>query len=171
MSMVFPFIIWFLVLISIAYFSFLYFFHLKIDLLWKKIYYLFQKRIQLISSLYEVSKHDIIKSDEIFTEIIELSLQNFWKYSENKNFIKHMYLQQKIHKELDFIFRVSMKHPKLIKNYKFYYIKEEIFSTTWKISENIELYKNMSQKFNFFQKCKFLTLIWIIIPIQKKEEI
>jgi hypothetical protein len=64
-----------------------------------------------------------------------------------------------------------MKHPKLIKNYKFYYIKEEIFKTTIEISDYLEIYKKMVKKFNIFRSFKFLTLIGIFIPIQKKEEI
>lgn len=164
-------LLWVFATISIIYCLFLFIFEIQLQKLWQKIYYLFQKRIQLIPSLYEVSKNDIIKSEEIFSHIFELNIENFWNSDTHKIFVKNLNTQQKIHKEFDFIFRVCMKHPKLIKNYKFYYIKEEIFKTTIEISDYLEIYKKMVKKFNIFRSFKFLTLIWIFIPIQKKEEI
>lgn len=164
-------ILWVFCLLCIGYFIFLYLFHIKLWKLWRNIDILFHKKSQVIPALYEVSKNDIIKPDEIFKGIFTLRLEIFSK----NNFLDHFYdtilLQQKIHKELDFIFRVASKHPKLIKNHKFYYLKEVIFWLSTELWENISLYKKMSKKYNQLRILKYFTIIWIFMPIQKKEEI
>lgn len=157
--------------IGICYFLFLFLFNLKLLKLGKKIDILFHKKSQIIPALFEVSKEYIVKPEEIFSQILHLRLEIFSNHWLNKNFYDTIGLQQKIHKELDFIFRVCSKHPKLIKNYKFYYIKEVIFSLSEELWENIKLYKFMSKKYNQLRFFKIFTIIWIFIPVQKKEEI
>ncbi len=158
-------------IIGICYFLFLFLFNLKLLKLGKKIDVLFHKKSQIIPALFEVSKEHIVKPEEIFSQILHLRLEIFSNRWLNKNFYDTIGLQQKIHKELDFIFRVCSKHPKLIKNYKFYYIKEVIFSLSEELWENIKLYKFMAKKYNQIRSIKYFTIIWIFIPIQKKEEI
>lgn len=164
-------ILWLLSLVWLLYFLFLYLFHLKLKKLWDKIDVLFHKKSQIIPALYEISRNYIIKPDEIFSEILALRLEIFTKRKFLQHFYETISIQQKIHKELDFIFRVASKHPKLIKDYKFYYLKETIFQLSEELWDNIQLYKNMSKKFNKLRLLKYFTLIGIFIPVQKKEEI
>ncbi len=163
-------ILWIFAIVGIWYFLFLYLFHLKLIKLGKNIDILFHKKSQIIPALYEISQHYIVKPEEIFSEILRLRLTLFNQRKFLDNFYDTIDLQQKIHKELDFIFRVSSKHPKLIKNYKFYYIKEVIFSLSQDLWENVKLYKFMSKKYNQLRFFKIFTIVWIFIPIQKKEE-
>lgn len=163
-------ILWVFSIIGICYFLFLYLFHLKLIQLGKNIDVQFHKKSQIIPALYEISQHHIVKPDEIFSEILRLRLTLFSQKKFLENFYDTIELQQKIHKELDFIFRVCSKHPKLMKDYKFYYIKEVIFSLSKELWENVKLYKHMAKKYNQFRFFKIFTIIWILIPIQKKEE-
>ncbi len=163
-------ILWVFSIIGICYFLFLYLLHLKLTKLGNKIDVLFHKKSQVIPALYEISQHYIVKPEEIYSEILRLRLELFNKRTFLWNFYDTIWLQQKIHKELDFIFRISSKHPKLIKNYKFYYIKEVIFSLSEELWANVKLYKFMAKKYNQLRFFKIFTIIWIFIPIQKKEE-
>lgn len=164
-------ILWVLSIIFIIYFLFLYLFHVKLIQLWDKIDVLFHKKSQIIPALYEITQPYIIKPEEIFAEILRLRLEIFSKRKLLQHFYDTIGLQQKIHKELDFIFRVASKHPKLIKDYKFYYIKETIFDLSQELADNVKLYKTMSKKYNQMRLLKYFTIIWIFIPIEKKEEI
>lgn len=164
-------ILWIFSIICMIYFLFLYLFHRKLIELWDKIDVLFHKKSQIIPALYEITQWYIVKPEEIFAEILRLRLEIFSKRKFLQHFYDTIWLQQKIHKELDFIFRVASKHPKLIKDYKFYYIKETIFTLSEELAENVKLYKIMSKKYNSLRLFKYITIVWIFIPIEKKEEI
>jgi hypothetical protein len=157
------FFVWFLIFILIL--------KNKIELLEDKIEQTFQSKNNLIPALFEVTKKDLIKHNQIFHELIKLKKTDFSEQSVYSNIHQTIYTQQKIHKELDFIFRVCHKHKKLIKDYKFYYIKELLFHRVSKLWESIALYKKIIKKYNKLITIKNLTIIWLFIPIQKKEEI
>lgn len=120
---------------------------------------MFHKKSQIIPALYEITQPYIIKPEEIFAEILRLRLEIFSKRKLLQHFYDTIGLQQKIHKELDFIFRVASKHPKLIKDYKFYYIKETIFDLSQELADNVKLYKTMSKKYNQMRLLKYFTII------------
>lgn len=143
----------------------------KIDKLENKIEEKFHEKNNLIPALFETTKQDLVKHDQIFHEILKLRKLDFSEQSLSSRIHHTITTQQKIHKEMDFIFRVCHKHKKLIKDYKFYYIKELIFKRVEELSENVVLYKKIIKKFNKFITIKNITLIWLLIPIQKKEEI
>ena len=143
----------------------------KINQLENKIEEIFQSKNNLIPALFEVTKKDLIKHDNVFHELIKLKKVDFSEQSFYSNVHQTIYTQQKIHKELDFIFRACHRHKKLIKDYKFYYIKELLFHRVSKLWESIVLYKKIIKKYNKLITIKNLTIIWLLIPIQKKEEI
>ena len=153
------------------YYLFIYLLYKKISQLEYKIENQFQLKNNLIPLLYEVTQPYIHKHDLVFHDIMVLRKLNFSEHNFYENIHKSIYTQQKIHKEMDFIFRVSQKHPQLIKNYKFYYTKELIFQRVDKLWEYMELYKNMTKKFNRLSKIRYFTIIWFIFKIGKKEEI
>jgi len=99
----------------------------KIDLLENKIETIFQSKNNLIPALFEVTKKNLIKHDIIFHDLLKLRKVDFSEHSFYNNIHQTIDTQQKIHKELDFIFRACHRHKKLIKDYKFYYIKELLF--------------------------------------------
>ena len=164
----FPYIILIIFIILFCFYIYIYLLKIKIDLLEKKILHLFNKKNNLIPSLFEITKHSFIKHDEIFKQILQLrklhfSEKNCWKY-----LYEILWTQKKIHNEINFIFKVSNKHPKLLKDWKFLYIRDVFLNKSSELWENIELYKNIISKFNFLIDCKNITIIWIFIPIKKK---
>jgi hypothetical protein len=169
--MLYSIILWSIWLIFILFLIFILILKNKIGLLENQIDEIFQSKNNLIPALFEVTKRDLIKHDHIFHELIKLKKIDFSEQSFYSNIHQTICTQQKIHKELDFIFRASHKHKKLIKDYKFYYIKELLFHRVSKLWESIALYKKIIKKYNKLITIKNLTIVWLLIPIQKKEEI
>ena len=169
--MIYSIIVWCILVFFLIFILFIYIIKIKIEKLEKKIENIFQKKNNLIPALFETTKKDLVKHDQIFHEILKLKKLDFSAQSLS-NYLHHtINTQQKIHKEMDFIFRVCHKHKKLIKDYKFYYIKELIFQRVEELGENIDLYKKIIKKYNRLILIKNITLVWILIPIEKKEEI
>lgn len=169
--MLYNIILWSIWLLFIWFLLFIFILKNKINQLENRIETIFQSKNNLIPALYEVTKHDLIKHDHIFHELLKLKKSDFSEQSFYSNVHQTIFTQQKIHKELDFIFRACHRHKKLIKNYKFYYIKELLFSRVSDLWESITLYKRIIKKYNKFITIKNCTIIGLLIPIQKKEEI
>lgn len=169
--MLYSIIIWSIWLFFIIFIIFILLLKNKINTLENKIEEIFQQKNNLIPALFEVTKKDLVKHDYIFHELLRLKKMDFSEQSFLINIHYTINTQQKIHKEMDFIFRVCHKHQKLIKDYKFYYIKELIFKRVTNLWENIKLYKNIIKKYNKLIWIKNITIIWLLVPIQKKEEI
>lgn len=160
-------IIWLFILFFIIFILIL---KKKIENLEKKIKGLFQQKNDLIPALHELTIDNLIKHEQIFLELLKLKKVNFWELSSDYSINQTIYTQQKIHKEMDFIFRICQKHNKLLKSYKFNYLQELIFKRISDIWDSLEIYKSIIQKYNWLLKIKNFTLVWLLIPIQKKEE-
>jgi len=169
--MLYSIILWIIWWLFICFIIFILILKKKISILENKIRNIFQSRNNLIPALYQVTQNDLVKHDDIFNELLKLKKIDFSEHTFYSNIHRTLDTQQKIHKEMDFIFRVCHKHQKLIKDYKFYYIKELIFARIWELWESIGLYKMITKKFNTLIFLKNITIIWLLIPIQKKEEI
>lgn len=169
--MIYSIIWWCIIILFLMFFLFLYFFDKKIHKLETKIETIFQSKNNLIPALFEITKNDLVKHDEIFHELLILKKLNFSEHNFYENIHQTIHTQQRIHREMDFIFRVCHKHQKLIKNYRFYYIKELLFQRITYLWDTIELYKKMTKKYNFYLKINNFTIIWLFIPMKKKEEI
>lgn len=169
--MIYHIILWIIWLFILLFFIFIFLLKVKIEKLEMKIEEVFQHKNNLIPALYEVTKNDLVKHDQIFHELLKLKKVDFWEQSFYHQVHKTIYTQQKIHKEMDFIFRVCHRHKKLIKNYKFYYTKELLFQRINELWEYIKIYKSIIKKYNKLIILKNLTIIGLIIPLQKKEEI
>jgi len=88
----------------------------------KEIINLFNARINMVPALFEVTKNTFTKHDEIFKNILKYRKQELYRYyikEETNNieneFIELIHLEELIHHEFNFIFKISNKHPKLIK--------------------------------------------------------
>jgi len=127
----------------------------------------FKEKNNLIPSIFEVTKEHFTKHKEIFNELLILKNKNFWENSYFKNLNEKSRTYKLIHKELDFILRVASKHHKLEKDPKFTLIKENIISKSEIIWNNIIKYKSIINKFNKLILLKNLTVIWLLIPIKK----
>lgn len=165
------YIIWGSIFIFLLFILFIYFLKIKIEKFEAKIIQQFKEKTNQIPSIYEVTKKYLNKHDEIFKESIRLKKKDF---SENNFYTKldeKLNTNKLIHKEIDFIFRVCNKHPKLNRDWKFLYTKDIIINKSVEIGNNIKIYKKIVKKFNKIIILKNLTIIWLLIPIKLKENI
>ncbi len=135
----------------------------------------FEARTNVIPAVFDVTKSSFSKHSEVFEEILKYRDKSLYKYSSNikrnydeNDFIKIIHLEQFIHHELNFIFKVAEKHPKLSKKWKFIYLRELLINRSYEISKLFEIYKTKVVIFNYLIDIKKLTIIWALFPISKK---
>jgi len=82
----------------------------------------FNARTNLIPAIFEVTENTFLKHDKIFKDILQYRKKELYKYHIKKytdnlenEFIKLIHIEKLIYHELNFIFKVSNKHPKLAK--------------------------------------------------------
>lgn len=156
-------------LIIVWFFFFIWKYDQRLSILEKQIILLFEKRTQLIPALYEITKPYLTKHDEVFWEILALRKKEFHQYGEK--FILKIQNEKLIHHELNFIFQVANKHPKIQKDSRFLLIRDLFLENSYAIWKKIGTYKKIILLFNRYVTIKNLTVIWILIPIEKKIEI
>jgi hypothetical protein len=88
----------------------------KINLLEYKIKENFKKRSNLIPALFEMSKHYIEKETEVFSETNYLRKIEFYNIQNNSSFSEFLNNEKKIHYEIEFLFKVFDKKPKMQKD-------------------------------------------------------
>ncbi len=154
-----------------TYNIFLYLFRSKINNLERNINNLFQKRISLLPCLHEVSKDYVVRHSDVFSSTLETIRENSISSDYDKNFDENIHKQSIIHNNIDFLFRIFNKHYKLINNYKFIYVKDQIINSSFEIWERIKLYKNIIKKYNKLLRINHFLLVWYLIPYDYKREI
>lgn len=130
---------------------------------------LFSSRSDSLCQLYEVSRDDILKHEQIFQEVLELRKQEFMLSGMSHNIPTFLQLQSAIHHEINFIFQICNKNPKLLKNKKFLYVREHILEKSSKIRKTLEVYKKLVKLYNTCIHYKNLTWIGLLLPYHKKE--
>lgn len=164
-------IIWIFITIVLLFLLFLYFFNRKLNLLENKILENFWKRTNLIPALFEVTRDILVRHDDVFLQSLILRKEEFSKIWEAEELYKFIDLEVRIHKELNFIYKVCNKHPKLLKDSKFVYLRELLIDSSSEIWIYLEKYKKFVKKFNFLILIKDLSIIWFFVPIRKKIEL
>lgn len=165
-------LLWSFVFIVLASFSlFIFFLKRKIWILEKKIISLFLARTNLIPWIFEVSKDVLIKHNDIFREILALRKLEFTEKENNVEFYQFIETESKVHHELNFIFKICNKHPHLLQDGRFIYLRDLLIDRSMNISENIILYKSISKKINRFISLSRFGLIWLLIPFKEINEI
>ncbi len=162
--------IWILIF-YIIFMIFIILIKIKIEKLEKKILYIFNEKNNQIPSIYEVTKDYLNKHNEIFNELIILKKKDFSENTINTKLTEKTNTYKLIHNELNFIFKVCNKHPKINKNHNFLYVKDIIIEISFDLWKRLELYKKIVKKFNNLIFIKNITIIWLLFPIEKKEEI
>jgi hypothetical protein len=104
----------------------LYLLKIKIEKFEYNILQLFKEKNNQIPSIFEVTKNYLNKHNEIFNELLNLKKIDFSENSFYTKLTDKTNTYKKIHNELNFIFKVCNKHPKLNKNHNFLYIREVI---------------------------------------------
>ena len=164
-------IIFFLLTIFILFITFIFIIKYKIEKLEIKINNLFKERNNLIPATFEISKKYLVKHKSIFNEAIKLRKIIFWENNYGWTFTKTIKTQELLHKEINFIFKVCNKHPKLLSEWNFIYLRELILYKSFYLWKKIQLYKQVIDKFNFIIKIKNLKIILLLISINYKDSI
>lgn len=159
-----------LILSLIAYLFLIALYYKKLNLLEKRIKNLFEKRTNLIPSLYEITKKHIDKHDMVFWDIVYLRKIEMFNASDY-NLPEFLALEAKIHHELNFIFKVLRPVWKIEKDWKFLYVRDLLDNISEEIWKQIRIYKIVSSRYNTMLKYKNFTIIWLFFPLQEKTEI
>jgi hypothetical protein len=142
----------------------------KIEQKEKEIRSIFRERTNLIPSLYEVTKPHIERHSFAFREILYLRKIEYLNW-DSYRFYEFINLESKIHHELEFLFQLFSKSPKLEKNGNFLYLKDQAIEVSQKIWEEIIIYKFMIGRYNNLLIYKNLTIIGLLFPVNKKHDI
>ncbi len=128
----------------------------------------FNARTNMIPAIFEVTKWTFSKHDEVFKEILKYRKQELYKYyikeyTDNieNEFVKLIHIEELIHHELNFIFKVANKHPKLAKKWNFIYLRDLLIKKSYDLWILLEDYKNKVKLYNKI----------VILPIYKKTKI
>lgn len=160
-------------ILSILFFYYIFIKHTekKINKLENKIKNLFLERTSLIPSVFEVSEDFISKHDDIFYEILCLKKIEFSQANNNLEMYEIIEIKKLIHHEVNFIFKVCNKHPKLIQNAEFIYLRNLVINKSQLIWEKIEIYKRAIDIFNKLIFYKNITILGYLFYISKKNNI
>lgn len=164
------------ILIALTVLIFIYYLFLKynenkINILEEEIKNLFLERTNLIPSVFEISNGFLNKHEDIFHEIINLRKIEFSQANNNLELNAILKTKKLIHHEINFIFKICNKHPKLIKEAKFIYLRNLIIQKSEEIWRNIEKYKIVVLIFNKLIFYKNITILWLLFPVSKKNKI
>ena len=157
--------------IVVLYWVILLVFKIKLDRFEKEINNVFRQRNNLIPSIFEVSKNKIIKHEDIFAEALKLRKIDFVENSLWMSLSEIIRTQTLIHNELNFIFRICNKHNKLLKEGNFIYIRDLIIDKSFEIWTKLEFYKRIIKQYNKLIKIKQISIVWLPIPLGKKQTI
>lgn len=157
------------ILVSGWYLLFLFNISKKLSKLEYEIVLKFSKRNNLIPSLHDVTKNYINKHKEVFNEILKLRLYSL--DNSNNNFYEIIDNEVKIHKELNFIFKLINHNNKIQRNEKYLLLQDLFIDFSQEIWEKMDLYKKSVTAFNNISKFKNLTIIWFFINIPHKKEL
>ena len=146
-------------------------FRFNLSLLEKKIISHFQKRSDLIPSLFEITKPYLNRHSEIFNETLNLRIATFWEYYDNRGILQMLLTQKKLHNELNFIFTLCNKHPSFLKHGNFIYLRELIIHESYEIWKYIQIYNHATKMYNNYIFWKNFSIIWVIIPFGKIQRI
>ncbi len=162
------FIIVVVLIILVSIYGILYFLDYKIQMFESNMISLFQKRTDMIPWMYEISKKFITRHNEIFREALELRKQEFSLLTISKDLQAFIQVQEKIHHEINFIFQVCNKNPKVNRDANFLYLRDCIIDQSSRIEKEFNKYKKIIEIYNSFIRYKNLSLIGLIIPYSKK---
>lgn len=164
-------VIWSVLLLLAAFYIFLYLFNMKLNTLEYKILNSFWKRTNIIPGLFEITRDVIVKHDQVFAQSLNLRKEEFAKLASEYPLFRFIELEVIIHKELNFLYKVCSKHPKMMKNWKFVYLRGLLIDRSSEIWTYLEKYKIFVKKYNFLIAVKDFTLIWFFVPLRKKTEL
>ncbi len=158
-------------LVLLAFYAVVFLFNKKLNHLEFKILNAFSRRTNILPGLFEITREVIVKHDQVFAHSLTLRKEEFARMSISDPLFKFMDLEVDLHKEITFIHKVCMKHPKMIKNVKFIYLRGLLMDRSNEIGTQLERYKKFVKTFNKLVMLKNITVLGLLIPISKKQEL
>ena len=160
-------IIWIFVFLVFIFYMILKRKERQINTLEDKIKNIFLERTWIVPALFEVSRSQLNQHETIFHEILQLRKLEFAQ-SEKDSIYKMLPTKKLIHYEINFIFQLCNKHPRLIRKAKFIYLRNVIIEKSALLWKNIIYYKKSVTLFNRLITVKNFTIIGFLLPIRKK---
>lgn len=162
-------IIWTLAAIYVWAFAVLYFFYTKIKKFELALIDVFCDRSDVFPSLYEVCRWYVARQEEIFAEAMNLRIREFSMRSVSKSLEAFLTLEGELHHEINFIFQVCNKHPKLSKDKHFLYVRDVMIAKSSRISKKMKIYRRIITMYNKSIQIKNYSIIGLLIPFKKRE--
>lgn len=150
---------------------FIYLLKEKIEVLEKRIKSKFVSRTNIVPAIFEISKTYISRHSDIFKEILHLRKVEFSEHEGAKNLSEMIITEGLIHHELNFIFKVCNSHPKLLREWKFIYLREVIVQRSIELGKDIDLYRRIIKQYNSLVKVNQVFVIGFFTPLRSKSEI
>ena len=160
-----------IITLGLGYIIFLQVQYSKVNRLERQIKNAFLSRSSLIPSFFEVTAPHLMMHTDIFAEILKLRKKELSQVQSEIEMFQILQTKDQIHHELNFIFTTSVKHPALLKNWKFIYVRELLLKQNAHISNKLDEYKKAVLSLNNYIDHKKFSIIGIIIPMTKKIEI
>ncbi len=127
----------------------------------------FKKRLDFIPILYDMTSWRIKMHKKMFEKILEH--RNLWIFNYNEMNFEHIVTNEvAVHKELIFLFKVISKLDSLKDKQDYIYVENFFNDNSEKIAINIHLYKIYAKYLNKLIKIKNYTILWLLIPIEKR---
>lgn len=141
---------------------FVYVLTIKIKKLEKKTISLFQERNSKIIWVFQTTKDELIKANEIFEEFFDLRRRDLFENIEHIDLETKLLLYRKIHNEINFIFKTCEKHKTIQDNAIYNYLKEEVSDLSEEIWQKIEIYNLIKEKYNKYKNLSRIMIIWYL---------
>jgi len=158
-------------IIFIIFYILIYNINIKIKKIESWIQKLLKNRADLIPWLYEISKKHLVKHKNIFDEVLKLRKVQFSLNDYNVSFVEFIKNEMAINHEIRFIYSICVKNKKLNSLWEFNYVKNLIIERNKLIWNQLEQYKKIIVLFNKIILIKNNTIIWLLLPVNKKFEI
>lgn len=150
-------------IIFFLYIIYVLFLRSKLDIIENNLQKNFKIRNSKVASLFYITQKYLNKHDEVFKEFIILRKKDFNETSLNFYFENKIDTYKKLHKELDFIFKVCEKNDILKRDPKYNYIKDEILKKWEEIWKEYNLYKPELENYKKFHKFSKYMILWLFI--------
>jgi len=158
------YIIFFIIFILFIVNILLYLYNKIINNIEKKINILFDEKLWIIPGLFEISDNFITKHSNVFEESLKIFKLDSTICDPSIAFTNRYYIISLLDKEFDFLFKIFNKNKKIIRNYKFLYLKDIIINNNISIWRELDIYNNTIKKYNILIKWNNLFLIWYLLP-------
>ena len=134
----------------------------------KKLLKIFMSRTDVFPALSEITKNHMSRHEEIFAEVLSLRKKEFSLLWVSQSFEWFLEVEWHIHHEINFIFQVCNKNPKLLKEKKFLYIRDVMIEKSSQIAGEMKKYRKIIEIYNQIIKYKNFSILWLILPFTKK---